>query len=127
MLNPVETPPEKPTIFEKPQKSLGSWVLIIGALVLGAVLFVGLQLSNRKPAATVTLSAQPATQPPALAVQTLTPSMVPTSGPASCQQYSLIPAADPTQSALFPPITDSDWQEGSQEASVTILEYSDFM
>jgi cyclophilin family peptidyl-prolyl cis-trans isomerase/protein-disulfide isomerase len=37
-----------------------------------------------------------------------------------------VPTADPTVVAAFPPITNNDWSQGPDGATMTILEYSDY-
>jgi len=92
-----------------------SFLLLMSVLLLTAC-------SLQTPAPTVTIVP---TQPPA---QTSTPTLLPMSvtGPATCTMVSLMPTPDPTQASLFPAVTDKDWSEGSEEAKVTFLEYSDF-
>jgi ABC-type transport system substrate-binding protein len=81
------------------------------------------QEATQAPTAVPTEAADPAT---------LEPVVVPTSvdfsasGPASCTVVSTIPDPDPTQAAVFPPVTEEDWTFGPPDAAVTILEYSDF-
>lgn len=36
------------------------------------------------------------------------------------------PTTGPTQEALLPPPSDEDWSRGPADASITIIEYSDF-
>ena len=47
-------------------------------------------------------------------------------GPEGCMPFNAIPAPNPTQAALFPPRGADDHIKGPAEASVTIIEYSDF-
>ena len=59
-----------------------------------------------------------ATQPAATASST--PS------PMGCTVVSPKPTPGPTEASLFPPIGKEDWVQGPEDASVTLLEYSDF-
>lgn len=43
-----------------------------------------------------------------------------------CTVATLLPAPDPTETSLFPPVSDQDWIRGSSGAPVTIVVYSDF-
>jgi protein-disulfide isomerase len=75
------------------------------------------------PAATAVEAATPVAIEPEI-----TPTSVgfAASGPASCTVVSSMPEPDPTQVALFPPVTEDDLAFGPPDAAVTILEYSDF-
>ena len=46
--------------------------------------------------------------------------------PAGCTAISPKPTAGPTEASLFPPVSEKDWIRGSNQAAITILEYSDF-
>jgi len=46
--------------------------------------------------------------------------------PAGCNVVSPQPTPGPTQQSIFPPVSESDWTRGPQDAYVTIMEYSDF-
>lgn len=48
------------------------------------------------------------------------------SPPAGCTVVSLQPTPNPTEAAVFPPVSESDWVQGSPDAKVTIIEYSEF-
>lgn len=43
-----------------------------------------------------------------------------------CTVVSPRPTPGPTQQSLFPPIGENDWTLGETDASVQIVEYSDF-
>ena len=43
-----------------------------------------------------------------------------------CTAESPQPTPGPTETSLFPPISDEDWTQGLKTASVQIIEYSDF-
>ena len=45
--------------------------------------------------------------------------------PASCTVVKLAPTQGPTEESLFPPVSDSDWILGPEDAALTILEYSE--
>jgi hypothetical protein len=47
-------------------------------------------------------------------------------GPSGCTAFSVIPEPNPTLEALFPPPGADDHVKGPAEASVTVIEYSDF-
>jgi hypothetical protein len=53
-------------------------------------------------------------------------SAVSMNGPDGCMAFSAIPTPNPTLEALFPPPNADDHVKGPAEASVTIMEYSDF-
>lgn len=53
-------------------------------------------------------------------------SAVSMNGPEGCMAFSAIPTPDPALEALFPPPNAEDHVKGPAEASVTIMEYSDF-
>lgn len=46
--------------------------------------------------------------------------------PAGCTVVSPRPTPGPTEQSIFPPVGDLDWVIGPQEASITLVEYSDF-
>jgi hypothetical protein len=91
--------------------------------------------------------ASKATPPPATATPTTPPSptatatqLVPTETsaisatesatvvdvPSGCSTYTLLPTPDPSAIETFPAIQESDWAQGLETASITIIEYSDF-
>jgi len=45
---------------------------------------------------------------------------------ANCTVVSRISEPDPTQSSVYPPLTDKDYIQGPASAKVTFLEYGDF-
>ncbi len=49
-----------------------------------------------------------------------------TRAPAGCSVTSPLPTPGPTEASLFPARTDYDFSQGSEDAAVTIVEYSDF-
>ena len=53
-------------------------------------------------------------------------SVVSANGPDGCMAFSTIPEVNPTLEALFPSPGADDHTKGPAEASVTIIEYSDF-
>jgi len=46
--------------------------------------------------------------------------------PMECNVVGLLPPLDPTQEALFPPVSDEEWAKGADNPTLTIVEYSDF-
>ena len=100
------------------------------------LLVLTLVLSACKPAdktGTATVGADKATQP--AAAQTTAPTTVSKEAPTlalpdqapsvpGCKTVSFIPTPDP--SSLFPAITEEDHYRGSLNATVKIVEYSDF-
>lgn len=69
-------------------------------------------------AATPSLPPIQATQPAVTATST--------SSPMGCTVISPKPTLGPTQASLFPPVGKEDWVQGPEDASVTLVEYSDF-
>lgn len=43
-----------------------------------------------------------------------------------CTVVSRQPTPDPTEAALIPPPAAGDWIKGAENASITMMEYSDF-
>lgn len=74
------------------------------------------------------LAACSATKTPATA--TIAQPAVPTQDPKAismeCQVARIIPTPDPTEVSLFPPAGPSDWVRGKEDATLTIIDYSDF-
>jgi cyclophilin family peptidyl-prolyl cis-trans isomerase/protein-disulfide isomerase len=62
---------------------------------------------------------------PAIAFETQSPTSGATT-PAGCTATSPKPTTGPTEASLFPPVSDKDWVLGSDQASITIIEYGDF-
>ena len=93
-------------------------------IILAAVILTACGGSGQSPVVTATLPPTPITQPtvevPIQATQV--PAPTPTPIPGGCMLTSILPEPDPA----FPPVVDSDWQIGPKDATVTILEYSDF-
>jgi cyclophilin family peptidyl-prolyl cis-trans isomerase/protein-disulfide isomerase len=90
------------------------WIVVIGLAVLCLAACAAPLTTNTPPvSATATL--------PSIPTKT-----GPTPVPALCVPFSEITTPDPTKAAKYPPITDQDWSEGSQDARFTLLEYSDF-
>ncbi len=90
-------------------------------IILAAVILTACGGAGQSPVITATV---PPTQPPQPTADTPTeiPVPTPTPLPDGCMLTSILPEADPA----FPPVVDSDWQLGPKDATVTILEYSDF-
>ena len=45
---------------------------------------------------------------------------------ANCTAISREPTPGPTEQSLVPPISETDWVHGPEDAKVTIIEYGDF-
>jgi hypothetical protein len=54
------------------------------------------------------------------------PAAAVTGAPPGCTVVSPQPTPGPTETSLFPPISDKDWVVGVPTATVSIIEYSDF-
>jgi hypothetical protein len=120
---PILTPVLSETETGTPKSN---WLMIAGGivvlLIVAVILFNVFQKGTPQVAALST-----ATSAPTQASPTLTSAAIQVStGPAACQAFDLIPTADPTVTAMFPPITAEDWSTGLDTAAVTFLEYSDF-
>jgi protein-disulfide isomerase len=75
---------------------------------------------------TVEVADTPSPRPPQ---PTATATKVQLSGDGSlmaCNVVSLLPPIDPTQAAVFPPVSEDEWTQGAEDARVTIVEYADF-
>jgi ABC-type transport system substrate-binding protein len=68
-------------------------------------------------------SAVPSTANPAAAASS---AGAVTGAPPGCTVVSPQPTPGPTETSLFPPISDKDWVIGVPTATVSIIEYSDF-
>lgn len=44
----------------------------------------------------------------------------------NCTVVSREPTPGPTEQSLIPPVSESDWVHGPEDAKVTIIEYGDF-
>lgn len=47
-------------------------------------------------------------------------------GETYCTVVSRQPTPGPTEQSIVPPVNDSDWAQGPDDAMVTIIEYGDF-
>lgn len=45
---------------------------------------------------------------------------------ANCTVVSRQPTPGPTEQSLIPPVSDTDWVHGPEDAAVTFIEYGDF-
>jgi len=45
---------------------------------------------------------------------------------ANCTVVSREPTPGPTEQSLIPPVSETDWVHGREDANVTIIEYGDF-
>jgi protein-disulfide isomerase len=79
-------------------------------------------LATPSPQFAVAANPTAAAKPPA----TASPVAAVTSAPPGCTVISPQPTLGPTETSLFPPISDKDWVIGAPTATVSIIEYSDF-
>ncbi|HZD58622.1 MAG TPA: hypothetical protein VE136_17950 [Anaerolineales bacterium] len=77
--------------------------------------------ATAQPTPSATVQTLPTATPSGQARSVATPS-----ARAQCTAVSRQPTPGPTEQSLFPPASTSDWVEGPDTASVTIIEYSDF-
>lgn len=81
------------------------------------------------PAETASAYQPPETEAPAAESTPAPPTeaaVVEAQAPAGCTAVSPQPTPGPTEQSIFPPVNESDWVKGPDDAYVTILEYSDF-
>ena len=80
------------------------------------------------PTATSTRAvlAPTATQTQAVPTETAAAEPLEQEAAPGCTVVSFLPTPGPTEASLFPPVSDQDWTQGSRDASITIIEYSDF-
>lgn len=135
---PDNTPQEKEPLEKSAAAPKRDW-LLVGLLGVTAVLVlvaIVLAVVDTKKMKTKTTIVQVASETPVseMLITSLPEEVVqdtvvalPTSGPANCSTFSLIPTADPTTSDLFPAVSVDDWVQGSPDAAVTLVVYSDFM
>jgi hypothetical protein len=71
---------------------------------------------------------EPATDLPPLPEVSPTPPTgeVEVQGETTCTVVSRQPTPGPTEQSIVPPLSDSDWAHGPEDAKVTIIEYGDF-
>jgi hypothetical protein len=60
-------------------------------------------------------------QPTAIEADTSTDS-----SPPGCTVVSPITGPEPTPESPFPPVSESDWVVGPEDAAITFIEYGDF-
>ena len=91
--------------------------LLFMALILAACAPEGASVEATAPV-TPTLTAPPSV---ANTIEQATSTKQP-----GCTISSRKAGMDPTQESPFPPVSDSDWAIGPEDAYVTIIEYGDF-
>ena len=95
---------------------------ILKRLTIMTFLAVGLLAACAQGGTPVTSQESPPTPTSPAASQTVgTPGAQP-----GCTVVSRQPTPDPTEQALLPPVGEGDWIKGSENAQITLLEYSDF-
>ena len=98
-----------------PLSLLLSW--LVAACQGAAVTQAPVSTSDPAPSQTRNAATQPETEersPNTLAVN------------AQCSVVSRNPTPGPTQQPIFAPVSEADWVLGSEDADITIIEYSDF-
>jgi hypothetical protein len=85
-------------------------------------------LSSTQVEPTRSSQGESSTQPPPLPEVSPTPSIESTGvqAEANCTVISRQPTPGPTEQSIIPPVSDSDWTQGPEDAKVTIIEYGDF-
>jgi hypothetical protein len=119
------------TFFPGEKMLRKSWILVL-LLVLalvgcgGAAPVETAQVSS-EPYASATGTSQPATAAP-VATQTQATASQATGSQAlaGCTVVSPQPTPGPTEESIFPSVSDQDWTQGPDSATVTLLEYGDF-
>jgi len=91
--------------------------------ILPIAFFISLALAACAPGGQAPLPT--ATLPSAVTPTQQAPVATATRQP-SCTVKSPKPTPGPTEESLLPPPSDQDWVKGSDDAQVTIIEYSDF-
>lgn len=92
-------------------------LVLIG--VIATLLLAACAKTTSTPAATEAPTAASTGEAAATEVAT-------SSGPATCTVSSSLPTPGPTEASLFPPVTESDWTKGPENATMTIIIYDDF-
>jgi len=102
-------------------------------LILGLLLGACQSQAPTSPPATAPLATpSPKIAVPGSAVATspataiASPAMTLAAAPPGCTVISPQPTPGPTETSLFPPISNKDWAIGVPTATVSIIEYSDF-
>jgi hypothetical protein len=97
-------------------------VRILKELTIMTFLAAGLLAACAQGSASVTSQVSPpAPTSPTATQKAGTPGDQP-----GCTVVSRQPTPDPTEQALLPPVGEDDWIKGSENATITLLEYSDF-
>ena len=95
----------------------------VGAALAGAML-AGAMLAGCTGSATPAVYNPDPTHTTGLVSPTTTQPAIPTRQPGCTVRTRSSP--NPTVESLLPPVADKDWTQGPSDASVTIIEYSDF-
>ena len=95
---------------------------ILKVLTIMTFLAAGLLAACAQGNASVTSQVSPPAPTSPAATQT---AGIPGNQP-GCTVVSRQPTPDPTEQALLPPVGEGDWIKGSENAPITLLEYSDF-
>jgi len=99
------------------------WFLI-GALTGLALLACEACVAAPTPIPLLPTSTPAPTSSPVAAAPTQAP--LPTSEPAACTMSSHKPTPGPTETSLFPGVSQADWKQGPDDAKVVFIEYGDF-
>lgn len=107
-------------------------VLLVGLiLILGACTGEGQTTATQSPEPETDVQAtevEDTDLPPDVATATPETGEITTgtSTTIECTVTGLLPEIDPTTQALFPAVSGEEWAKGPEDATLTIVEYSDF-
>jgi hypothetical protein len=110
---------------------------MINKLITFSTLLVVLLAACQSVASSPTVTPEEQVQPSEVSSPTELPplpevSPTPTEGraanqaEANCTVVSRQPTPGPTQQSIIPPVSETDWVVGPEDAKVTIIEYGDF-
>jgi hypothetical protein len=102
-----------------PKRTL--YLLFVIALILAAC-------QSASPTVTAPTAAKPATATRMTKTPTIPDALQQAlaAAPAGCTVISPNNTPGPTEQSIYPPVTDKDWSTGPKDATITLLEYSDF-